>query len=774
MESSREPPAAPDVAPQSVEADNSAAAGSDATVISVRPPGGPATMAEVGRMLEGTDLGPYHLEKFVGGGGMGAVFRALDTTLDRIVAVKVLSHQQSGDEEMLRRFRNEAQSAARLDHENIGRVYAVGSEGGWHYIVFEFIEGTNLRDVVTSTGPFDVARTINVAIQIADALEHAADRDVVHRDIKPSNIIITPAGRARLVDMGLARLHQVADDQDLTVSGMTLGTFDYISPEQARDPRLADVRSDLYSLGCTIFYMLVGKPPFAQGTMVQKLLQHQQDSPPAIESLRPDVPRQFAAVLDRLMAKDPKDRPQRPAELIADLLGIADTMGIDVTASRPAAMAGVETVVPPVPRSFAANLPWIVPLCCLMAIVLSLWWLSSRSRLGGAAERSPDAAAMEIGADEKTSRVEPEAASMPWRVVEAPAGARETATLGEAVRRAATGDTIELAYDGFRDESPLVVAGRQITLRAAEGFEPGVRFVPVAAEAVGAETATASGLSVGPVGPVAIRRAGCTIASGTLSIERVQILLARSFVAGDGGAALFAIESGGVVACDNVAMELPSNRAAADGPRDVAYAAGATAVFVRVVGAETETLDSGEGFGVRMVRSSAVGDGVFLDVAGTGRLEVSWSGGRCVTPRQFLVAEGAGRGVGDGMTVRLSLNDGLFACREGFACLLDSSARPLLTRLQVFANQSWFVVAEGRPLLQQSGTQEPDRYQTAIEWLDANSRYEGSGIFRWIDGSAERVEIDFAAFPQPLLHSPRITAKIEGWNGVDPSAAGDP
>ena len=189
-------------------------AGTDATVISGQPPVGPLSMAEIGRVLEGRRLGAYQLEQFVGGGGMGAVFRALDTTLDRVVAVKVLSRQQSADEEMLRRFRNEAQSAARLDHENIGRVHAVGSEDGWHFIVFEFIEGTNLRDLVLAEGPFDVGRALNVAIQVADALEHAADRDVVHRDIKPSNIIITPAGRARLVDMGLARLHHVEADQD--------------------------------------------------------------------------------------------------------------------------------------------------------------------------------------------------------------------------------------------------------------------------------------------------------------------------------------------------------------------------------------------------------------------------------------------------------------------------------------------------------------------------------------------------------------------------------
>ena len=231
----------------------------DATLISGRGSAAavhPPSMAELGRTMEGRSLWPYRLLEFIGGGGMGAVFRALDSTLDRIVAVKVLSRQQSSDDEMLKRFRNEAQSAARLDHENIGRVYAVGSDEGWHYIVFEYIEGTNLRDVIVRGGPFDLGRTIDVTVQLADALEHASQREVVHRDIKPSNIIITPAGRARIVDMGLARLHQVAGDNDLTSSGMTLGTFDYISPEQARDPREADVRSDLYSLGCTIYFML--------------------------------------------------------------------------------------------------------------------------------------------------------------------------------------------------------------------------------------------------------------------------------------------------------------------------------------------------------------------------------------------------------------------------------------------------------------------------------------------------------------------------------------
>jgi serine/threonine-protein kinase len=232
-----------------------------------------------------------------------------------------------------------------------------------------------VRDIVREDGAFDVARTVDVAMQVADALEHASQRSVVHRDIKPSNIVITPTGRARIVDMGLARLHQMAGDRDLTISGMTLGTFDYISPEQARDPRAADVRSDLYSLGCTMFFMLAGRAPFAEGTMVQKLLQHQQEPPPSIERLRPDVPRRLAAILGRLMAKDPGERYQRPVDLVADLTAFADEHGIELAAPRVRAPV-------PLPRP-ASVLPWLLPLAAFIALVTGLW-------LRGAADRRRD------------------------------------------------------------------------------------------------------------------------------------------------------------------------------------------------------------------------------------------------------------------------------------------------------------------------------------------------------------------------------------------------
>ena len=175
--------------------------GSQPTVISSQPSaailGGETTLAgEIGRQLVGRRLAHFELVSFVGGGGMGAVFRATDTLLNRTVAVKVLSRDQGQDEETVKRFRNEAQSAARLDHENIARVYFVGEDDGWYFIVFEFIEGQNLRDLVAERGPLSVEQSLNITLQVAAALDHAAEREVVHRDIKPSNVLLTDGGRA--------------------------------------------------------------------------------------------------------------------------------------------------------------------------------------------------------------------------------------------------------------------------------------------------------------------------------------------------------------------------------------------------------------------------------------------------------------------------------------------------------------------------------------------------------------------------------------------------
>ena len=188
----------------------------------------------------------------------------------------------------------------------------------------EYIEGVNVRDLVAARGPLSIEDTLRYSVQVAEALQHAALRDVVHRDIKPSNLIVTPDGRVKLVDMGLARLHQVeSPSEDLTASGMTLGTFDYISPEQARDPRSADTRSDLYSLGCTIYFMLTGRPPFPEGTVLQKLLSHSGDQPADVRQFRPELPDELCRILNLLLAKQPTQRFQSPEELVGALLVLA-------------------------------------------------------------------------------------------------------------------------------------------------------------------------------------------------------------------------------------------------------------------------------------------------------------------------------------------------------------------------------------------------------------------------------------------------------------------
>ena len=677
-------------------------------------------------------LGPYRLDQFVGGGGMGAVFRALDTTLDRTVAVKVLAGRQADDEEMLKRFRNEAQSAARLDHENIGRVHAVGSEDGWHYIVFEFIEGTNLRELVREEGPFDLTRTVDIAIQVADALEHASERDVVHRDIKPSNIVITPTGRARIVDMGLARLPQVADDRDLTVSGMTLGTFDYISPEQARDPRAADVRSDLYSLGCTIFYTLTGRPPFADGTMVQKLLQHQQDAPPPIESLRPDVPKRFGLILAKLMEKDPKDRYQRPAMLVADLIGMADELGIELASPRPLAAIAVEPASPIAP----VHLPWLIPLLGLTIVIGGLWLRGGGAR-SASEEGLPHTQSAAIsepgGASSPTTSpstgLTATAATAPatllprvWRIVDDPTVADECETVGEAVRQASDGDVIEVACDEPRDDGPFSIEGKHLTIRAALGMQPILRF--------------------GEAGAIPRDGGCCTVVSGTLELRDVTL---RSSFLPVGGVrpACVCLRGSASLVCDRVLFVTPAEAAAAG-------------VCVR---SEQSPGDRQE---IRTSDTRADG-GTFLDAKGGGHIDLFWSGGRVVTSGRFLLAEGSPSSNGSGTTIRMTLENGLFACGDGFACLLDSQALPQAPQLRGFAKACRFLVPNGRPVLEQSGIGDPEAYRQLVEWIDAASRYEGSDVLRRIDGAAERFDIDFASQPQPLNHSPNI----DNWPGDD-------
>lgn len=352
---------------------------SQATVISSSPPLAPDSHAEgrptvVPRLTPGTRVGQFELLECVGGGGMGRVYRAMDTGLNRTVALKVLSPEQAADTETLLRFRNEARSAARLNHDNIVQVYHIGEDQGLPFIVFEFIEGAHLRSLVEQKGVLSLAEAISYTFQVAEALAHAQSRNIVHRDIKPSNVVITPSGQAKLIDMGLARF-QRADPQanDLTASGVTLGTFDYISPEQARDPRNADARSDIYSLGCTLFFMLTGRPPFPAGTVLQKLLQHQGDEPPDVREFRPQMPEQVSRLVRKMMAKDPRQRYQDPQKLMQALALLAEQVGLrPLGPGRTTWVAPTEPTVSLVER----HLPWALPAAVLVIVVLLLHFFS--------------------------------------------------------------------------------------------------------------------------------------------------------------------------------------------------------------------------------------------------------------------------------------------------------------------------------------------------------------------------------------------------------------
>ncbi len=315
---------------------------------------------------EGCQLEHFVVEKRIGVGGMGSVFLAFDQRLKRTVALKVLSPGPSNDSAAVLRFQNEAQSAARLDHDNIARVYYIGYDQGLHFIAYEFVTGTNIRDIIQASGQLPPIEAVNYSLQIATALRHTWAAGVVHRDIKPSNVIITPRGRAKIVDLGLARKENSESVGELTVAGTTLGTFDYISPEQAKDPRRVDVRSDIYSLGCTLYHMLAGTPPYPEGTVLQKLLDHQGKNIPDVRTKNPLVSPELSAVVLKMMASDPNDRYAHPDDLIRDLLMVARSLGLP--ANTPEGLVWASRWLQK-PRFWERNGVWIASVVTLLLIV---------------------------------------------------------------------------------------------------------------------------------------------------------------------------------------------------------------------------------------------------------------------------------------------------------------------------------------------------------------------------------------------------------------------
>jgi serine/threonine protein kinase len=270
--------------------------------------------------FRGFFLEKYKLLEPIARGAMGLVYKAEHTVLRRIAAVKVLPRSAVKNRDAVDRFYREARATAQLQHENIVQVYDVSEQDGIHFIAMEFVPGQSLRNLIQTRSRLAPHEAAGIIRQIALGLEHAMQRGIIHRDIKPSNILVTPRGKAKILDMGLARFFGEAAEGSgsqlsLTHTGVFVGTVDYVAPEQAEDPRNADARSDIYSLGCTFYQSLTGQVPFPHGTAMQKLLKHHREEPVSICTLCPDVPEDLAALVRRMMAKNPAERFQRPGEL---------------------------------------------------------------------------------------------------------------------------------------------------------------------------------------------------------------------------------------------------------------------------------------------------------------------------------------------------------------------------------------------------------------------------------------------------------------------------
>src|SRR5262245_5675256 len=267
-------------------------------------------------------LGRYEVVRHLATGGMGAVYLARDPQRGREVAIKVLSKETASRPGAVDRFRAEALHAARLNHENIVTLHDFGPHQGLYFPVLEYVDGTDLYEYITRKGRLEPPEARFIVAQAARALHHASKQGIVHRDIKPSNFLLTRKdGRllVKLSDFGLAR--QVDDEEfRVTREGTTVGTVDYMSLEQGRDSRAADVRSDIYSLGCTLYHMLTGHAPFPEGSLTERLYKHMMEEPPSVRDANPRVPEWLARITHRMLAKAPADRYQTPKELLKALV----------------------------------------------------------------------------------------------------------------------------------------------------------------------------------------------------------------------------------------------------------------------------------------------------------------------------------------------------------------------------------------------------------------------------------------------------------------------
>jgi predicted Ser/Thr protein kinase len=318
----------------------------------------------------------YELEELIDHGGMSSVYRGHDRMLERTVALKVLHPHFGDDAEYVERFRREARAVAQLSHPNIVTVIDRGSSDGHQFIVFEYVDGENLKQLLERTGPLPVARVIELGIEIADALAFAHAHDLVHRDVKPQNILIDPVGDAKVTDFGIARSLDV--ERGVTQTGTVLGTSNYLSPEQAAGSPVTPA-TDVYSLGVVLYELLTGEVPFRGDNLVVVAMKHVTEHPPDLLSQRPDVPPRLAHAVARALEKSPEDRFASMDAFATELRRVRDELGgLDTERTM---IRGTPVVAPPRVRRSArrarpriGRLPLLLTLAgvALLAIVVAV------------------------------------------------------------------------------------------------------------------------------------------------------------------------------------------------------------------------------------------------------------------------------------------------------------------------------------------------------------------------------------------------------------------
>jgi serine/threonine-protein kinase len=435
--------------------------------------------------------GRYAVIERIGVGGMAEVYRARDELLGREVAVKVLSERLSTDRSFVERFRREAQAAANLNHPNIVSLYDYGSEGDTNFIVMEYIDGKSLGDVINEEAPLLPERAAEIAGDVAKALERAHNAGLVHRDIKPNNIMLTSTGQTKVTDFGIVRAVGGEAEQQMTQTGMVIGTAAYLSPEQAQGNPV-DARSDVYSLGCVLYEMLTGTTPFTGDTPLAVAYKHVREAPDPPSSTNPDVPEDLDAIAMKALAKNPDNRYASATEMRDDLERFTSGQRVHATpllgeTMAATAVAGGTQVLRQTevfagedePRKSRAGWYVVIALLILGLFGLIAWLIAGNVLGGGELIRVPDV----VGMTEDEATEELEAAGFSVESVERPSQKEEGEVIKQdpkARERLEEGETVTITVSS---------GVKQVTVPDLEGMK-----LPEAIEAIEAE-----GLKLGEV-----------------------------------------------------------------------------------------------------------------------------------------------------------------------------------------------------------------------------------------------------------------------------------